>query len=74
MKAWKPFARGGRAPGFFLGGGGGGGRAQKSSEQKRGRSTFPEGGMFGVPFSRVGEKMGGMCAAVPLNSERKAEA
>lgn len=32
---------------------------QKSSEPKRGRCAFPEGGMFGVLFfSRVGEKMG----------------
>lgn len=35
-----------------------GGGAQRWSEQRRGRTTFPGGGMFGVPFSRVGEKMG----------------
>ena len=52
MKAWKPFARGGRAPGFFLGG-----RRNQVSRREEG-VPFQKVACLGCFFSRVGEKMG----------------
>lgn len=66
MKAWKPFARGGRAPGFSSLGG----RRNQVSRREEG-VPFQKVACLGCFFSR---EDGGMCAAVPLNSERKAEA